>query len=97
MDESPRNVMMRPHASSGCRFCGATLRYSFVDLGMSPFCNTQIEYERLNFIPCMLGFVMVAFWCSSKNMSRQKIFSVSTHISRPSLIPGWNMLVVTLR
>ncbi len=48
MDESPRNVMMRPHASSGCRFCGATLRYSFVDLGMSPFCNTQIEYERLN-------------------------------------------------
>jgi SAM-dependent methyltransferase len=31
-----------------CRFCGHPLRYSFVDLGMSPLCQTHIAEERLN-------------------------------------------------
>src|ERR1035441_5771180 len=32
----------------GCRFCGQTLRTTFVDLGMSPFCQTHIEPRQLN-------------------------------------------------
>ncbi len=33
---------------SACRFCGAPLSHSFVDLGMSPLCQTHIEPEQLN-------------------------------------------------
>src|SRR5688572_8695074 len=36
----------RPRA--GCRFCGATLSTTFVDLGMSPPCQTHIEPHQLN-------------------------------------------------
>jgi hypothetical protein len=31
-----------------CRFCGAALRHTFVDLGMSPPCQTHITVEQLN-------------------------------------------------
>ncbi len=31
-----------------CRFCRAPLRHSFVDLGMSPLCQTHIEPHQLN-------------------------------------------------
>ncbi len=31
-----------------CRFCAAELRTSFVDLGMSPLCQTHIEPDQLN-------------------------------------------------
>jgi len=31
-----------------CRFCQAELRQTFVDLGMSPLCQTQIAPDRLN-------------------------------------------------
>jgi len=35
-------------AAPGCRFCGAVLDATFVDLGMSPLCQTHIDAERLN-------------------------------------------------
>jgi SAM-dependent methyltransferase len=35
-------------ASPACRFCRARLRHTFVDLGMSPLCNTHISPEQLN-------------------------------------------------
>lgn len=31
-----------------CRFCAAELRHTFVDLGMSPLCQTHITPEQLN-------------------------------------------------
>lgn len=31
-----------------CRFCGDALRHTFVDLGMSPLCQTHITEEQLN-------------------------------------------------
>ena len=31
-----------------CRFCGHSLRHTFVDLGMSPLCQTHIRAEQLN-------------------------------------------------
>jgi C-methyltransferase-like protein/putative zinc binding protein/methyltransferase family protein len=34
--------------TAGCRFCSAELRHSFVDLGMSPLCNTNVEPHQLN-------------------------------------------------
>jgi hypothetical protein len=35
-------------AAAKCRFCNADLRQTFVDLGMSPLCQTQIAPEKLN-------------------------------------------------
>jgi hypothetical protein len=33
---------------AGCRFCGATLHHTLVDLGMSPLCESYVDPERLN-------------------------------------------------
>jgi SAM-dependent methyltransferase len=35
-------------ASARCRFCATELRHTFVDLGMSPLCQTHIEPHQLN-------------------------------------------------
>src|SRR5690242_13122086 len=34
--------------SNACRFCGNPLRYSFVDLGMSPLCESYLRVDQLN-------------------------------------------------
>jgi hypothetical protein len=31
-----------------CRFCGSRLQHTFVDLGMSPLCESYVGFERLN-------------------------------------------------
>ena len=31
-----------------CRFCGARLTHTFVDLGMSPLCESYVEARQLN-------------------------------------------------
>ena len=31
-----------------CRFCGAALRFTFVDLGLSPLCESYVHAEQLN-------------------------------------------------
>ena len=33
---------------SGCRFCGAPLKHTVVDLGMSPLCESYVSAEKLN-------------------------------------------------
>jgi SAM-dependent methyltransferase len=35
-------------AKAGCRFCGAKLQHTFVDLGMSPLCESYVSPDRLN-------------------------------------------------
>ena len=35
-------------AAGRCMFCGAPLRHTFVDLGMSPLCESYVPAERLN-------------------------------------------------
>jgi hypothetical protein len=49
------NVELRDHIDSrpaetalpSCRFCAAPLRHTFVDLGMSPLCESYVPAERL--------------------------------------------------
>jgi 2-polyprenyl-3-methyl-5-hydroxy-6-metoxy-1,4-benzoquinol methylase len=36
------------HTPASCRFCGQRLEHTFVDLGMSPLCQTHISAEQLN-------------------------------------------------
>src|SRR4051812_32656442 len=35
-------------SSNFCRFCGAGLHHTFVDLGMSPLCESYVSQEQLN-------------------------------------------------
>ena len=35
-------------AGGGCRFCGAPLEHTFVDLGMSPLCESYVSADKLN-------------------------------------------------
>jgi SAM-dependent methyltransferase len=37
-----------PPAARGCLFCGTPLRHTFVDLGMSPLCESYVAAEQLN-------------------------------------------------
>jgi SAM-dependent methyltransferase len=34
--------------SNACRFCGAPMRHTFADLGMSPLCESYVSFEQLN-------------------------------------------------
>src|SRR5277367_4387799 len=40
--------VQQPAATTPCRFCGATLRRTFVDLGMSPLCESYLSAADLN-------------------------------------------------
>ena len=35
-------------ALPACRFCGAALQHTFVDLGMSPLCESYVPADRVN-------------------------------------------------
>jgi SAM-dependent methyltransferase len=53
MDSSnPADTAAAPHGGSipsgHCRLCGETLRHGFVDLGMSPPCESYLAAEQLN-------------------------------------------------
>ena len=45
--------------SPTCRFCMATLRHTFVDLGMSPLCESYVSLERAN---AMEAFYPLHVW-----------------------------------
>jgi 2-polyprenyl-3-methyl-5-hydroxy-6-metoxy-1,4-benzoquinol methylase len=40
--------LLTPPVSRGCLFCGLELRHTFVDLGMSPLCESYVTAENLN-------------------------------------------------
>jgi C-methyltransferase-like protein/putative zinc binding protein/methyltransferase family protein len=47
----PADVAALPHtspATGACRFCGAPLRHTVVDLGMSPLCESYLRADQLN-------------------------------------------------
>src|SRR5262245_65313427 len=47
-----------------CRNCGATLRYTFVDLGMSPLANSYLKPSQLNAMePFYLLHVFICHEC----------------------------------
>ena len=56
----------------GCRFCAAPLSNTFVDLGMSPLCESYVPAERANADGAVLsaaraGLRAAACWCSSRS------------------------------
>src|SRR5580700_1820778 len=41
-------VELASPVSSPCRFCGTNVRHTFVDLGMSPLCESYLSVQQLN-------------------------------------------------
>jgi len=46
--ETPRSTAAAATAFGECRHCRAPLRHTFVDLGMSPLCESYVSADRLN-------------------------------------------------
>jgi C-methyltransferase C-terminal domain/Putative zinc binding domain/Methyltransferase domain len=42
------NQIRNPQVNAHCRFCRAPLRHTFVDLGMSPLCESYLTVDQLN-------------------------------------------------
>jgi hypothetical protein len=48
LSELSPTSMAADKIGSACRFCGAPLHHTFVDLGMSPLCESYVSTEQLN-------------------------------------------------
>ncbi len=46
--QSHPSHQLDPNTHSSCRFCGASLKHTFVDLGMSPLCESYVSEVDLN-------------------------------------------------
>ena len=42
------NIHDRKSTNANCRFCGTSLSHTFVDLGMSPLCESYLSSQQLN-------------------------------------------------
>ena len=76
-----------------CRFCAAPLRDTFVDLGMSPLCESYLRHDQLNRDGAVLSAARArlpraASWSSSKRTSAPKTSSPSTPTSPPTRTAG---------
>ncbi len=82
-----------PHSDSGiasgianCRFCGAALKHTLVDLGMSPLCESFLTAEELNRVEAF--YPLHVFVCGEcflvqleEYVSPEKIFSHYAYFS----------------
>ena len=75
-----------------CRFCGADLERTFIDLGMSPLCETYPSAADLNQAKSTIRFTSTSArnvsWFSLKNTKGRRISSETTHIFLPIPIRG---------
>ena len=87
MTHSMAEKLPEVRASTGnCRFCGAPLRHVFVDLGMSPPCESYISFEQLNHVEPF--YPLCAYVCEQcylvqlqDYISPQEIFSHYAYFS----------------
>src|SRR5215216_6779481 len=47
-EEASHGTDAEQSTGSRCRFCNAALEQTFVDLGMSPLCESYVSAERIN-------------------------------------------------
>ncbi len=79
--------------SARCRLCGADLRTTFVDLGMSPPCESYLAAEdagraRRSSTRCTSGSATSACSSSCRPTSRPRTSSATTPTSPPTPTPG---------
>ena len=44
-----------------CRFCGTVLQHTFVDLGMSPLCESYLQLDQLHQFVVLITEVKIYF------------------------------------
>ena len=88
---------MSPDASNdpACRFCGAPLRHTFVDLGMSPLCESYLAPDQLNRDGGVLSAPRVRVravlpGAAAGVRAARSDLHASTRISRRTRRPGWS-------
>src|ERR1700716_1533508 len=64
--------------ASKCRFCSATLKHEFADLGMSPLANSYVTAERANALEPF--YPLRAFVCQSCFLVQLEEFEPPEHI-----------------
>jgi hypothetical protein len=72
--------------AANCRFCGTALRHTFVDLGMSPLCESYVSLEKLNGVEAFYPLhVQVCEKCYlvqlQEYVSREEIFTEYAYFS----------------
>jgi hypothetical protein len=63
---------------SGCRFCGTRLEHTFVDLGMSPLCESFLPLEHLNQMEAF--YPLHAYVCGSCFLVQLEAYVTPEHI-----------------
>ena len=81
---------------SGCRFCGSKLEHTFVDLGMSPLCESYVSdgpsESDGTVLPPTRPCVREMFLGTASGIRfAGNIFSATTHIFHPIPTPGLRM------
>ena len=72
--------------AAACRFCGAALRHTLVDLGMSPLCESFLAADQLNqmepFYPLHANVCTECFLVQLEEyVSREEIFTEYAYFS----------------
>ena len=84
-----------PTAGKACRFCGAGLQRTFVDLGMSPLCETYPSAADLNcgevYYPLHVYVCEKCCLVQLEEYETRRTFSAITLISPPTLTHGSNI------
>ena len=71
-----------PSRGFSCRFCGAGLRHSFVDLGMSPLCQTHIAPGQLHEMEPF--YPLHAYVCGECFLVQLRLLFPPQYLSGPS-------------
>ena len=87
----PANIQQQA-ATRRCRFCGTGLQRTFVDLGLSPLCETYPAAADFNrgevYYPLHVYVCENVSWCNWRNTRARRIFSATMLIFLPTRIPG---------
>ena len=78
MEQVKHNGNSRRHHSISCRFCGAQREQTFVDLGMSPLCESYVPAEKLNGMEAF--YPLHVYVCSSCCLVQLEEYVTPDHI-----------------
>ena len=73
-----------------CRFCSAPLRHTFVDLGMSPLCESYVPAERL-------GSVEAFYPLHARVCERCLLVQLEEFVTAEDIFTRVRLLLVVLR
>src|SRR3989449_8286805 len=71
-------IFMTATKQSGCRFCGTKLEHTFVDLGMSPLCESFLPGEHLNQMEAF--YPLHAYVCGNCFLVQLEAYVTAEHI-----------------